>query len=81
DWVCEVLSPGTARLDRAEKLPIYAEHAVQHAWLIAPDIRTLEANENQAGRWLLLKTLEQDDPVSLAPFDAISFELAVLWAD
>jgi Uma2 family endonuclease len=24
DWVCEVLSPGTARLDRVEKLPIYA---------------------------------------------------------
>lgn len=29
----------------------------------------------------LLKTLEEDNPVSLAPFDAISFELAVLWAD
>ena len=24
DWVCEVLSPSTARIDRGEKLPIYA---------------------------------------------------------
>src|SRR4051794_28062562 len=24
DWVCEVLSPSTARLDRARKLPLYA---------------------------------------------------------
>ena len=24
DWVCEVLSPGTARIDRADKMPIYA---------------------------------------------------------
>lgn len=26
DWVCEVLSPSTARLDRGPKLDAYAEH-------------------------------------------------------
>src|SRR5258708_1593356 len=26
DWVCEVLSKGTAKVDRSEKLPLYAEH-------------------------------------------------------
>ncbi|MDN5937401.1 MAG: Uma2 family endonuclease [Salinisphaera sp.] len=81
DWVCEVLSPRTARIDRAEKLPIYAELAVRHAWLIDPDIRTLEAYENRDGHWLLLGTLEEDNPVSVAPFDAISFDLSALWAD
>jgi len=25
DWVCEVLSPATAQLDRSVKLPLYAE--------------------------------------------------------
>jgi len=81
DWVCEVLSPGTARLDRVEKLPIYAGSIVRHAWLVDPDIRTLEAYENQDGRWLLLKVFENDNPVSIAPFDAITFSLASLWAD
>src|SRR5262249_42209165 len=28
DWVCEVLSPGTARLDRVQKMPIYAQAGV-----------------------------------------------------
>jgi Uma2 family endonuclease len=32
DWICEVLSPSTSRLDRAEKLPVYAREGVRHAW-------------------------------------------------
>lgn len=81
DWVCEVLSPGTARVDRAQKLPLYAAAGVPHVWLIDPDLRTLEAFENRDGRWLLLGALQNDDPVSLPPFDAIRFDLSVLWAD
>src|SRR5262249_16806320 len=34
DWVCEVLSPTTAALDRSRKLPHYAQANVQHAWLV-----------------------------------------------
>ncbi len=36
DWICEVLSPGTARTDRADKMPIYAEYGVSFLWLIDP---------------------------------------------
>jgi len=81
DWVGEVLSPGTASQDRAEKLPIYAEHGISHAWLIDPLLRILEAFENREGKWLLLVTLKDADPVSLPPFNAITFDLSVLWAD
>ena len=81
DWVCEVLSPGTASLDRAEKLPIYAGHGVAHVWLVDPLLRTLEAFENREGKWLLLSTLKDAYPVSLPPFDAITFDLSILWAD
>ncbi len=42
DWVCEVLSPDTARTDRADKMPIYAEYGVPFLWLIDPVPRTLE---------------------------------------
>ena len=36
DWVCEVMSPSTARIDRVEKLPIYAAAGVGHVWHIDP---------------------------------------------
>jgi len=81
DWICEVLSPSTASSDRAEKLPIYAEDGVVHVWLVDPQLRTLEAFENKEGKWLLLATLKEQDQVSLPPFDAIVFDLSLLWAD
>lgn len=81
DWVCEILSPSTARVDRAEKLPLYAAHAVKHVWLVDPDLRILEIFENHDGEWLLLAVLEENAVVSQPPFDAISFELGSLWAD
>lgn len=81
DWICEILSPATARVDRAEKLPIYAAQAVQHAWLVDPDLRILEIFENHNGQWLLLAVLEDNAAVSQPPFEAIGFALGSLWAD
>jgi len=81
DWVCEILSPTTAKVDRVEKLPIYAHHGVRHAWLVDPDLRTLEVLENRDGHWLLLTALENNASVSQPPFDAIAFPLDSLWAD
>ena len=81
DWICEILSPSTAKLDRAEKLPLYAHCGVNHCWLVDPDLKTLEVFENRDGKWLLLAVLENDAGVSQPPFDAIAFSLAGLWAE
>ena len=81
DWVCEVLSPATARSDRVVKLPLYAQVGVVHAWLIDPDLRTLEAYENHQGKWLLLNTFENDNHVRITPFEAVEIELGSLWVD
>ncbi|MBN2679717.1 MAG: Uma2 family endonuclease [Acidithiobacillaceae bacterium] len=81
DWVCEVLSPATARTDRALKLPRYAAAGVAHCWLIDPDIRTLEAYINQDGHWLLLGTSAGDDQAAIDPFAAVTLDLSGLWVD
>jgi len=31
DWVCEILSPSTERIDRLKKLRIYAREGIAHA--------------------------------------------------
>lgn len=81
DWACEILSPSTARIDRALKMPIYAREGIAHFWLVDPDARTLEIYQLQEnGHWLLLDTLKEDDPVKQPPFDAITFPLENLWA-
>jgi Uma2 family endonuclease len=80
DWICEILSPSTARMDRAEKMPLYGKNGVEHLWLVDPDVRTLEAYELRGENWMLLVTLDEDKPVSVPPFDAIEFPLSALWA-
>lgn len=81
DWVCEILSPSTARDDRAVKMPLYAQAGVAFLWLVDPILRTLETYQNQQGRWLLLETLSQADKVAQPPFEAVTWDLSVLWAD
>ena len=79
DWVCEILSPSTRHLDLGKKRDIYAREGVAWLWLIDPEPRTLEAFELQNGHWQKIATLRDDDPVSLTPFDAITFSLKHLW--
>jgi len=80
DWVCEVLSPSTAAIDRADKLPIYARERVLHAWLLDPVATTLEVLRLEDGAWRLVATWRGEAVVRAEPFDAIELELAVLWA-
>src|SRR5689334_18305091 len=52
-WACEVLSPTTATLDRARKMPIYARNGVMHLWLIDPTARTLEVYRREHAQWVV----------------------------
>jgi Uma2 family endonuclease len=79
DWVCEILSPGTVRKDRALKMPLYARFGIQHLWLIDPLARTLEAFELREGRWSLVEIFKDEETVTAPPFAAAPFSLAVLW--
>jgi Uma2 family endonuclease len=80
DWVCEVLLPSTGALDRARKLPIYAQERVAHAWLVDPTLRTLEVLRREGSAWLLVATFEGDRRVRAEPFDALDLDLSLLWA-
>ena len=79
DWVCEILSPSTARIDRARKLPIYARESIPHVWLIDPVARTLEVFRLSGGKWTLVATFEGDATVKPEPFDAVELDLGALW--
>ena len=79
DWVCEILSAGTASKDRDIKLPLYARHGVEHAWLIDPGRRTLEVLSRDSHGWTLLLALSGSGSVKAPPFQAVPFELSDLW--
>jgi Uma2 family endonuclease len=79
NWVCEVLSPSTAGIDRVKKLPIYAREKVDHVWLIEPVAKTLEVYLRNNVQWILLNSFAGDDKIRAAPFEAIEMDLGSLW--
>jgi Uma2 family endonuclease len=79
DWICEVLSPSTARNDQGPKRRIYGEFGVAFLWLLDPATRVLDAYQLVAGKWVLQGSATGSDDVQLPPFQAISFSLDVLF--
>jgi len=79
DWVCEVLSTGTAKLDRLLKLPKYARAGVGYAWIAEPMTRTIEIHQLIGGRMELVAVYTGDGPERIAPFDAVELSLERLW--
>lgn len=80
DWVCEILSPSTARADRVQKMPAYARHGVRYLWLLDPITQTLEVFSLESGHWLLLANHGGNEVVRAVPFDAVQLRLDRLWA-
>jgi Uma2 family endonuclease len=79
DWVCEVLSPSTGRVDRVLKVPLYARARVSHAWLVNPAEQTLEVLRLDGESYRLVATHGGDERVRAEPFAAVELELAALW--
>jgi Uma2 family endonuclease len=81
DWVCEVLSPSTQRIDRTDKLAVYAAFGVSHCWYVDPAARTLEVLSRQGDKWLIVATFKDTDAVAAPPFEVHTFDLGLLWSD
>lgn len=80
DWVCEVLSPSTAALDRGRKLAVYSREQVTHVWIVDAVAQTLEILRLDGATYRIVQVATGDARVRAEPFDAIELELAILWA-
>jgi Uma2 family endonuclease len=79
DWICEVMSPSTARVDRMLKLPIYFNAGVKHAWLLDPLAESVDVFRHTPDGWLLVTTVGAAERVRIEPFEIAEIDLARLW--
>ena len=79
DWVCEVLSPSTRRLDRVRKVPVFAREGVGHVWLVDPAAKTLEILRLGDGAYVFVAAYAEAEVVRAEPFEAIELRLEDLW--
>lgn len=79
DWVCEVLSPSTAAVDRVLKKHVYAREGVGWLWYLDPRARVLEVLALRDGQWVEQGSWSGDVTVRAPPFDAVELDLSLLW--
>jgi len=81
DWVCEVLSKSTRRIDKIQKMRIYAREGVRNVWHVDPVAQTLEIFRLEGRHWLLVDSVAGDERVRAEPFEAFELDLALIWAE
>ncbi len=77
-WCAEILSPRTRSVDRAQKLPLYAEAGVEWVWLIDPEARRVELFETVGGKPQARGVVDGDTKRALPPLDSV-VELSRWW--
>jgi Uma2 family endonuclease len=81
DWICEVISPSTGRIDRSRKMGIYARERVGHLWFVDPLARTLEVYRLEESRWVVASIHGGDDVVRAEPFGELEISLERWWLE
>lgn len=81
DWVCEVLSESTRRIDKGAKMRIYAREGVRHLWHVDPLAGTLDIFRLVQDHWLRVESFSGQGHVRAEPFEVIELDLALLWSE
>ena len=79
DWVCEVISPSTGRIDRVRKMRIYARVGIEHLWIVDPLIQTVECYRLDGRHWVMLRTVAGEGPERIEPFEGLEVTLSRWW--
>ncbi len=79
DWVCEILSPSTARYDVVQKQRTLHAHGVPHYWLLNPEHETLAVLRHGPEAYANVLNAGVGDVVRAEPFEAIELDVARLF--
>jgi Uma2 family endonuclease len=79
DLIVEVLSPGSARRDRGEKLKLYGESRVPEYWIVDPGEQQIEFLTNEDGRFVVV--LPSDNLYRSPVLQGLTLDLGVFWSE
>jgi Uma2 family endonuclease len=79
DLLVEVLSPGSVRRDRGEKLSLYAQSGIREYWLVDPEARQIEFLANEDRRFVV--SLPVGGVYRSQTIPEVCLDVAELWRD
>lgn len=81
DWVCEILSPSTARHDQVTKQRTFHRCGVGHYWIVDPEREVLVVQRWAADGYLVALTAGRGETVRAEPFDEVDLVVGELFGD
>lgn len=81
DFVVEILSPGTKKIDQNEKLTVYGRNDVLEYWIIDPKKQDLFIYLNKNGKMKLHKKISKKGKVKATTIKGFSFQLTEIFED
>jgi len=80
DFILEILSPSTARMDKKYKFNKYQKAGVREYWIIDPERNLLEANILENGKYIM-SIYDESDIVPVTILDGFEIDLAEVFAE
>ncbi|NCO69087.1 MAG: Uma2 family endonuclease, partial [Acidobacteria bacterium] len=72
----------TERVDRLQKMDVYARAGVGHVWLVSPEHRFVEVYRlGDVGLYARIAGVAGEEPVRVEPFAAAPLEMARWWPE
>jgi len=81
DWIVEILSPGTRRKDRKEKLQLYEENGVREYWIVSPEGFSVTVYDLVDERYAIRNVFTEEDTVPVGIFPGLSVEMGLVFAE
>lgn len=79
DWICEILSPSTARRDLGEKRAAYAAAGVEFLWFINLEHRTLTALRLGEQGYVLVQAVGPEPAARVPPFEHADLDVGLFF--
>lgn len=79
DWICEILSPSTARRDLGYKRDVYQRAGVPHYWVVDVEREMLLVLRREPSAYAIVLTAGPDEHVRAEPVEAMEFPVGLLF--
>ena len=81
EFVIEVLSPSTEKIDRGRKMSEYASNGVREYWLVDADTQTIEQYENEHQLYKLVKKYSRTESITAIVLKGLELSLTKVFRE
>lgn len=81
DLVAEIVSPGSRKKDKVDKMSLYAKYGVQEYWIIDTDSKHLEQYRLHGDRYELHDLFEGDELITSDMLPCVSFTISEIFKE